>query len=48
MAKEVCMYLSIEDSLDNDKLKATILCAYELVPEANRQTFEKREGCSDL
>ncbi|KAK2894299.1 hypothetical protein Q8A73_016783 [Channa argus] len=38
-AQEVCTSLSIEDSLDYDKVKATVLRAYELVPEAYRQRY---------
>ncbi len=36
-AQEVSAALSIEDSLDYDILKASVLRAYELVPEAYRQ-----------
>ncbi|KAK2895729.1 hypothetical protein Q8A73_015217 [Channa argus] len=39
-AQEVCTSLSIEDSLDYDKVKATVLRAYELVPEAYRQSHD--------
>lgn len=38
-AQEVCSALPIEDSLDYDKVKTTVLRAYELVPEAYRQKF---------
>ncbi|CAI5637598.1 unnamed protein product [Oreochromis niloticus] len=38
-AQEVCASLSIADSLDYEVVKATILRAYELVPEAYRQKF---------
>ncbi len=38
-AQEVCAALSLEDSLDYDVVKAAILRAYELVPEAYRQHF---------
>lgn len=38
-AQEVCAAMSIEDSLDYDALKASVLRAYELVPEAYRQKF---------
>ncbi|KAG7471871.1 hypothetical protein MATL_G00102630 [Megalops atlanticus] len=38
-AQEVCAALSIEESLDYDVVKATVLRAYELVPEAYRQKF---------
>lgn len=36
-AQEVCSALPIEKSLYYDVIKATVLCAYELVPEAYRQ-----------
>ncbi|CAI5663468.1 uncharacterized protein LOC102079919 [Oreochromis niloticus] len=42
-AQEVCTSLSIEDSLDYDIMKKTVLQAYELVPEAYRQKFRKCE-----
>ncbi|KAK2845089.1 hypothetical protein Q5P01_011748 [Channa striata] len=42
-AQEVCTSLSTEDRLDYDKVKATVLRAYELVPEAYRQIFRKCE-----
>lgn len=42
-AQEVCASLSIEDSLDYDTLKKTVLQAYELVPEAYRQKFRNGE-----
>ncbi|XP_013856405.1 uncharacterized protein LOC106512295, partial [Austrofundulus limnaeus] len=38
-AQEVCAALTIEESLVYDKVKAAILRAYELVPEAYRQRF---------
>ncbi|XP_039863188.1 uncharacterized protein LOC120718658 [Simochromis diagramma] len=38
-AQEVCSSLSIEQSLDYETLKKTVLQAYELVPEAYRQKF---------
>ncbi|KAJ8035491.1 hypothetical protein HOLleu_22740 [Holothuria leucospilota] len=40
-AQEVYSSLSIEDSMDYDKVKKAILQAYELVPEAYRQKFRK-------
>ncbi|KAJ8031623.1 hypothetical protein HOLleu_24872 [Holothuria leucospilota] len=40
-AQEVYSDLSIEDSMDYDKVKKSILQAYELVPEAYRQKFRK-------
>ncbi|KAJ8021639.1 hypothetical protein HOLleu_38900 [Holothuria leucospilota] len=39
-AQEVYSTLSIEDSMDYDKVKKAILQAYELVPEAYRQNLE--------
>ncbi|KAJ8049650.1 hypothetical protein HOLleu_02488 [Holothuria leucospilota] len=39
-AQEVYSALSIEDSMDYDKVKKAILQAYELVPEAYRQNLE--------
>ncbi|KAK0141255.1 hypothetical protein N1851_021770 [Merluccius polli] len=38
-AQEVCNSLSIEDSLNYDIVKATVLRTYEIVPEAYRQKF---------
>ncbi len=38
-AQEVCAALPIEASLDYDTVKAAVLRAYELVPEAYRQKF---------
>ncbi len=38
-AQEVCSALSIDDSLDYEKVKSAVLRAYELVPEAYRQKF---------
>ena len=35
--------LSIEESLDYDIVKATVMRAYELVPEAYRQKFRTSE-----
>ncbi len=45
-AQEVVASLSIEDSLHYDVVKATVLRAYELVPEAYRQRFRnyKKSG----
>ncbi|XP_076851553.1 uncharacterized protein LOC143502752 [Brachyhypopomus gauderio] len=40
-AQEVCSSLSLEQSLDYDIVKSTILKAYELVPEAYRQNFRR-------
>ncbi|KAJ8020949.1 hypothetical protein HOLleu_40682 [Holothuria leucospilota] len=40
-AQEVNSALSIEDSMDYDKVKKAILQAYQLVPEAYRQKFRK-------
>ncbi|XP_067230426.1 uncharacterized protein [Chanodichthys erythropterus] len=46
-AQEVCATLSLEDSLNYDIMKAAILRAYELVPEAYRQRFrgDKKNSC---
>ncbi|KAI5624687.1 hypothetical protein C0J50_15493, partial [Silurus asotus] len=38
-AQEVCSSLSLEDSLQYEVVKTTILRAYKLVPEAYRQRF---------
>uniref|UniRef100_A0A3B1J3T9 Gypsy retrotransposon integrase-like protein 1 n=1 Tax=Astyanax mexicanus TaxID=7994 RepID=A0A3B1J3T9_ASTMX len=38
-AQEVCSALSLQDSLQYDVVKAAIMRAYELVPEAYRQRF---------
>lgn len=38
-AQEVASSLTLEDSLQYDKIKETVLRAYELVPEAYRQKF---------
>lgn len=38
-AQEVCSTLPIDKSLDYNMIKATVLRAYELVPEAYRQRF---------
>ncbi len=38
-AREVCSALPLEQSLDYDVVKAAVLRAYELVPEAYRQKF---------
>ncbi|XP_071062224.1 uncharacterized protein [Pseudochaenichthys georgianus] len=38
-AQAACSSLSVEDSLEYDKVKGAILRAYELVPEAYRQGF---------
>ncbi len=40
-AQEVCSALTIEQSLDYDSVKAAVLRAYELVPEAYRQKFRR-------
>ena len=45
-AQEVCTSLSIEDSLNYEVMKATVLRAYQLVPEAYRQKFRKcKKNC---
>ncbi len=41
-AQEVCSALTLEQSLNSDAIKAAVLCAYELVPEAYRQKFRRR------
>ncbi|KAK2841796.1 hypothetical protein Q5P01_011996 [Channa striata] len=40
-AQEVCATLSLEQSLNYDTVKTTLLRAYELVPEAYRQKFRE-------
>lgn len=40
-AQEVCSALPIESSLDYDIIKAAVLRAFELVPEADRQKFRR-------
>ena len=40
-AQDVVAALSLEDSLDYEKVKAAVLRAYELVPEAYRQKFRE-------
>lgn len=40
-AQQVCSSLSVEQCLDYDVVKAAILRAYELVPEAYRQRYKK-------
>lgn len=42
-AQEVCATLIVEQSLDYNVIKAIVLRAYELVPEAYRQKFRKCE-----
>ncbi len=42
-AQEVCATLSLKDSLKYDTVKASILYAYELVPEAYRQRFRSHK-----
>ena len=37
----MCSALSLEESSDYDVVKATVLCANELVPESYRQRFRK-------
>uniref|UniRef100_A0A8C6MEZ7 CCHC-type domain-containing protein n=1 Tax=Nothobranchius furzeri TaxID=105023 RepID=A0A8C6MEZ7_NOTFU len=41
-AQEVIASLSLSDSMDYDKVKAAVLVAYELVPEAYRQKFRSQ------
>lgn len=43
-AKKVCVALSVQEGLDYDLMKGTILQAYELVPEAYRQRFRGFRG----
>lgn len=38
-AQEECASLSVDQSLDHDVVRATVLCAYQLVPEAYRHKF---------
>ena len=40
-AQEVCSALSLEQSMDYETVKSSVLRAYELVPEAYRQRFRK-------
>lgn len=42
-AQEVCTALPIEQSLNYDTVKAAVLRAYELVPEAYRQKFRNHQ-----
>lgn len=42
-AQEVCSSLSVEQSLDYDTVKASVLRAYELVPEAYRQRYRSHQ-----
>lgn len=42
-AQEVCTALPIEQSLDYDTVKAAVLRAYKLVPEAYRQKFRNHQ-----
>lgn len=42
-AEEAIAALPVEDSLSYDLVKAAILCAYELVPEAYRQKFRSHK-----
>lgn len=38
-AQEVCVSLSLEESIQYDTVKKAILCAYNLVPEHYRKCF---------
>lgn len=38
-AREICSAIPLEQSLDYDVVKASVLLAYELVPETYRQKF---------
>lgn len=42
-AQEVCSALTLEESLQYDVVKTTVLHAYELVPEAYRQCFRNHK-----
>ncbi|CAI5654769.1 unnamed protein product [Oreochromis niloticus] len=46
-AQEVCTSLSVNDSLQYDIVKKSILHAYELVPEAYHRKFRKSEKTAD-
>ena len=46
-AQEVCASLTVDQSLDYETVKKTILRAYELVPEAYRQRFRSTEKPAD-
>lgn len=46
-AQEVCSTLTLEDSLLYDTVKAAILRAYELVPEAYRQRFRNHKRAAN-
>lgn len=46
-AQEACSSLSVEEGLNYDKVKSTILRAYELVPEAYRQRFRSLRKTPD-
>ena len=46
-AAEVYSALSLAESSDYDKVKDTILKAYQLVPEAYRQRFRKYKKCEN-
>lgn len=46
-AQEVCASLSIDESLDYEIAKATVLQSYELVPEAYRQKFRACEKANN-
>ena len=46
-AQEALGTLSIDDSLDYDKIKAAVLRVYELVPEAYRQKFRNHKTKSN-
>lgn len=46
-AEEVCATLSIDQSLNYDTVKSTVLRAYELVPEAYRQRFRQSQKAAN-
>lgn len=46
-AQEVCASLCIDQSLNHEIVKATVLRAYELVPEAYRQRFRQSQRAAN-
>ncbi|XP_049340179.1 uncharacterized protein LOC125804771 [Astyanax mexicanus] len=46
-AQEVCSSLTVEQSLEYDTIKASVLRAYELVPEAYRQRYRSHQKSRD-
>lgn len=47
IAQEVCATLTIDQSLHYDIVRATELCAYELVPEAYKQRFHQSQKAAN-